>query len=113
MQFHAVDPSHPTPRGGRDYRAPVGTPVHTPESGTVAFAGPANTAGIAYNYDIGFGNLMEKAIKTAVPPPVTELAADETSWGCRDPGGLQTASDQVSLAGGLEYEFSGTVLRHG
>lgn len=46
-KFGAVDRSHPLPHTGRDYRAPIGTPVYAPEPGTVRFAGPMGTAGIA------------------------------------------------------------------
>jgi RHS repeat-associated protein len=44
-QFGAVDKTHSKPHTGIDYAAPVGTPVMSPQSGTVVLARYSNTAG--------------------------------------------------------------------
>jgi RHS repeat-associated protein len=46
-QFGDRDPSHPLAHTGRDYAAPIGTPVYAPENGVVRYAGPMGTAGNA------------------------------------------------------------------
>ena len=48
MEYNVNDASHPVlAHGGRDFGTPIGTNVHAPEAGQVAFAGRGTTAGNA------------------------------------------------------------------
>ncbi len=88
-QFGAIDNSHPTkPHTGRDYAAPIGTPVYAPISGGVTYAGSAGT----------FGNVV--AISA---PLVTDSASviyeGHLSAVSVTPGQSVHAGDQIGLSG--------------
>ena len=88
-QFGAIDASHPTkPHTGRDYAAPIGTPVYAPISGGVTYAGNAGT----------FGNVV------AISAPLVTDSASVIYEGHMSsisvtPGQHVNAGDQIGLSG--------------